>query len=69
MLQRVVAASSASIWISLSKWPMLDTIALFFMAAMCSTRMMSLLPVVVTTMSTTLMTVSNLTTGKPSIEA
>ena len=33
--------------ISLSKWPTLATIALSFIAAMCSMRMMSLLPVVV----------------------
>jgi hypothetical protein len=33
--------------ISLSKWPMLPTIAWCFIRAMCSARMMSLLPVVV----------------------
>ncbi len=37
--------------ISLSKWPMLQTMASFFMATMCSWRMMSRLPVVVTKMS------------------
>ena len=44
---RVVAASSFSIWISLSKWPMLPTMALFFILDMWSRVMMSLLPVVV----------------------
>ena len=38
--------------ISLSKWPMLPTIAWCFMAAMCCAEMTSLLPVVVTKMST-----------------
>ncbi len=37
--------------ISLSKWPMLPTMALFFILDMCSAMMMSLLPVVVTKMS------------------
>ena len=37
--------------ISLSKWPMLQTIALCFIRAMWSTVMMSLLPVAVTKMS------------------
>ena len=37
--------------ISLSKWPMLPTIAWCFILAMCSAMMMSLLPVVVTKMS------------------
>ena len=37
--------------ISLSKWPMLPTIALSFMRAMCSAVMMSKLPVAVTKMS------------------
>ena len=37
--------------ISLSKWPMLQTMASSFMATMCSWRMTSLLPVVVTKMS------------------
>ena len=37
--------------ISLSKWPMLQTIAWSFIAAMCSWRMTPLLPVVVTKMS------------------
>jgi len=36
---------------SLSKWPMLPTIALFFILAMCVAMMMSLLPVVVMNMS------------------
>ena len=34
--------------ISLSKWPMLATIALFFICCMCSAVMMLKLPVVVT---------------------
>ena len=37
--------------ISLSKWPMLPTIALCFIRAMCSAVMMSMLPVAVTKMS------------------
>ena len=41
-------ASRASTWISLSKWPMLQTIAWSFIRLMCSAVMMSLLPVVVT---------------------
>ena len=39
---------SLSTWISLSKWPMLQTIAWSFIFAMCSRVMMSTLPVVVT---------------------
>ena len=38
-------------WISLSKWPMLPTIAMSFISRMCSMRMTSLLPVVVMKMS------------------
>ena len=41
-------AASASTWISLSKWPMLQTMAWSFIACMCARVMMSLLPVVVT---------------------
>ena len=37
--------------ISLSKWPMLPTMALCFIRAMCSAEMMSLLPVAVMKMS------------------
>ena len=37
--------------ISLSKWPMLQTMALFFIARMCSVVMMSALPVALTKMS------------------
>ncbi len=37
--------------ISLSKWPMLPTMAWFFIFSKCSTLMMSKLPVVVTKMS------------------
>src|SRR6266849_4659264 len=40
-----------AIWISLSKWPMLQTMARSFIARMCSMVMMSLLPVAVTKMS------------------
>ena len=40
--------------ISLSKWPMLPTIAWCFIRAMCSAVMMSLLPVVVMKMSAVL---------------
>ena len=42
---------SAATWISLSKWPMLPTIAMSFIARMWSMRMTSLLPVVVMKMS------------------
>ena len=42
------AAFKRSTWISLSKWPMLQTIAWFFIAVMCSSVSTSLLPVVVT---------------------
>ena len=41
-------ASRASTWISLSKCPMLQTIAWSFILAMCSTVMTSRLPVAVT---------------------
>ena len=43
--------ASAPIWISLSKWPMLQTIAMFFIARMWSSVMTSMLPVAVTKMS------------------
>merc|ERR1719487_6545 len=62
MFMRVVAFSSASIWISLSKWPMLPTMALFFIFFMCSSVMMSLLPVVVMKTSAVEMTSSIVTT-------
>ena len=39
---------SRSTWISLSKWPMLQTIAWSFIFCMCSSVMMSQLPVQVT---------------------
>ncbi len=42
------AVFKRSIWISLSKWPMLHTIAWSFIFCMCSKVMMSQLPVVVT---------------------
>ena len=47
-LQRPWRCSSRSTWISLSKWPMLQTIAWSFIFSMCSSVMMSQLPVVVT---------------------
>ena len=42
---------SAATWISLSKWPMLPTIAMSFIARMWSRVMTSLLPVAVMKMS------------------
>ena len=55
--------------ISLSKWPMLPTMALCFIRAMCSAEMMSLLPVVVMKMSAVSITSSRVVTWKPSIAA
>ena len=49
--------------ISLSKWPMLPTIAWSFIRAMCSAVMMSLLPVVVTKMSPSSITSSSVVTS------
>ena len=49
--------------ISLSKWPMLPTIALCFIRAMWSAVMMSLLPVVVTKMSAVSTTSSSVRTS------
>mmetsp|Transcript_20452 Transcript_20452/g.69487 ORF Transcript_20452/g.69487 Transcript_20452/m.69487 type:complete len:201 (+) Transcript_20452:364-966(+) len=69
MLVRSVAAMSSAISISLSKWPMLPTMALFFMACMCSRRMMPLLPVVVMNTSASATMVSRRTTRKPSMAA
>merc|ERR1719198_2472500 len=70
MFKRLVAASSSAIWISLSKWPMLPTMQLFFIAAMCLSVMMSLLPVVVMTMSTPAAIASSIVhTMKPSMHA
>merc|ERR1719326_28910 len=69
MFMRVVAFSSCSIWISLSKWPMLPTMALFFIFDMCSSVMMSLLPVVVMTTSTSPTMSSRVATWKPSMHA
>ncbi len=43
--------NKAAIWISLSKWPMLQTMARCFIARMCSMVITSLLPVAVTKMS------------------
>ncbi|CNJ96250.1 Uncharacterised protein [Mycobacterium tuberculosis] len=61
--------SSAAMSISLSKWPMLPRMAWSFIAFMCSSEMMSLLPVAVTTMSAVAMPSSTVTTSKPSISA
>merc|ERR1719460_3037566 len=69
MFSRFVAFSSASIWISLSKWPMLPTMQLSFIFDMWSSVMMSLLPVVVITTSTIETTSSIVTTWKPSMHA
>mmetsp|Transcript_15557 Transcript_15557/g.54045 ORF Transcript_15557/g.54045 Transcript_15557/m.54045 type:complete len:422 (+) Transcript_15557:392-1657(+) len=55
--------------ISLSKWPMLPTMALFFMRLIISAVMMSLLPVPVMKMSASSMTLSILRTMKPSMHA
>merc|ERR1719198_966417 len=69
MFRRVVAFSSFSIWISLSKWPMLPTMALFFIFAMWSKVMMSLLPVVVMMTSISPTMSSRRATWKPSMHA
>ena len=55
--------------ISLSKWPMLATIAWCFIRAMCSAVMMPLLPVVVMKMSARSRTSSRRATWKPSMAA
>jgi len=55
--------------ISLSKCPMLHTIALFFMLAMWLAIMISLLPVAVTNISHYPTTYSIVTTSYPSIHA
>ena len=49
--------------ISLSKWPMLPTIAWCFIRAMCSAVMMSRLPVAVTKMSAVETTSSSVATS------
>ena len=61
--------ASPAMSISLSKWPMLPTIAWCFIAAMWSAMMMSLLPVEVTKMSALPTTSSSWTTSRPSIAA
>ncbi|CFR85961.1 Uncharacterised protein [Mycobacterium tuberculosis] len=61
--------SSPAMSISLSKWPIFPRIAWSFIALMCSSMMMSLLPVAVTTMSASPMASSTVTTSKPSIMA
>jgi hypothetical protein len=55
--------------ISLSKWPMLPTIAMSFIRRMWSTEITSLLPVAVMKMSAEETTSSSRTTSKPSIAA
>ena len=55
--------------ISLSKWPMLPTIAWCFMAAMWAAVMMSRLPVALTKMSAVPTASSSVVTWKPSIAA
>ncbi len=47
----LVVARARAIWISLSKWPMLQTMARFFIRRMWSRVMTSTLPVAVTKMS------------------
>ena len=54
---------SPAMSISLSKWPMLPTIALCFIFSMSSARMMSLLPVAVMKMSAVGSTSSSVTTS------
>merc|ERR550537_1101922 len=56
--------SMPSMSISLSKWPMLPTIALFFIFFMCSSVMMSLLPVAEMKMSTSPTTSSIVVTSQ-----
>ncbi len=54
---------SAPIWISLSKWPMLQTIAMFFIARMWSSVITSMLPVAVQKMSARVTASSIVTTS------
>ena len=54
---------SPAMSISLSKWPMLPTIALSFIFAMCSAVMMFRLPVAVTKMSAVDTTFSSVLTS------
>ena len=54
--------ASPAMSISLSKWPMLPTIAWCFIRAMCSAVMTSLLPVAVTKMSAVSTTSSSVVT-------
>merc|ERR1712050_17405 len=61
--------SSPATSISLSKCPMLPTMALFFIFFMCSRVMMSKLPVAEVKMSISPTTDSNVTTWKPSMHA
>ena len=53
----------------MSKWPMLPTIALFFIRSMWARVMIPLLPVVVTKMSPTAHSSSMVETANPSIRA
>src|SRR6218665_2475770 len=61
--------ASVATWISLSKWPMLQTMAWSFIASICSWRITSLLPVQVTKMSALSAAYSMVTTLYPSIAA
>merc|ERR1719401_20100 len=61
--------SRPAISISLSKWPMLPTIALFFIFFMCCNVMMLKLPVADVKMSTSPTTDSMSATSKPSMHA
>mmetsp|Transcript_1586 Transcript_1586/g.6944 ORF Transcript_1586/g.6944 Transcript_1586/m.6944 type:complete len:235 (+) Transcript_1586:1874-2578(+) len=69
MFVRWVAAMRPSMSISLSKWPMFPTMALFFIFAMSAVMMMPLFPVVVMKMSASETTDSRRTTRNPSMAA
>ncbi|CAN0185155.1 unnamed protein product [Ectocarpus sp. 13 AM-2016] len=69
MLSCLVVATRPARSISLSKWPMFPTMALFFILAMSAAMMIPLFPVVVMKMSPVPTTVSSFTTRKPSIAA
>jgi len=58
-----------AISISLSKWPIFPTIALFFIYDICVAKIIFLFPVHVTNISPSLTIVSNFTTAYPSIHA
>ena len=63
MLTRSARFSRSETWISLSKWPMLPTMAWCFIRSMWSAVMMSLLPVVVMKMSAVSTTSSTVRTS------